>query len=178
MESIFCNSCGTLIPKGVGACPFCHREVDWSTGVQPPRYIFETSTPLSKEKASFPSSLFSEQPNAQKATESGKEPSAKKVETISLPDMDNLLEGAYTLEPEQDPLHFGEMLLLILAALFPVVGAIILAIVAFTGGDTKVNRQTAAKALLVAHFILTLFVIALGMSVLNYLTMLLAYPLY
>ena len=95
-----------------------------------------------------------------------------------MPDMDNLLEGAYTLEPEQDPLHFGEMLLLILAALFPVVGAIILAIVAFTGGDTKVNRQTAAKALLVAHFILTLFVIALGMSVLNYLTMLLAYPLY
>ncbi len=178
MNSIFCHTCGTLIAENQAFCPACGRAMDWRSGTQPNYYIpsEQQKKETRKKAAVFPESIFSEQTGAAISEEQTTEVAVSAAETQEdFPQKRWLLQ-----EPEQQnppaalALSFGEMVLLILCAFIPVLGTVILAIASFVGQTQQnINRQTAAKALLLAQLVVLLTVVIFVVFFLPYMMLLL-----
>ncbi len=182
MDSIFCRSCGTLIAENEEFCPTCGRVMDWHDRKQLDCYVhpkMQASKTVKKQNV-FPDSIFLEENS--KATSVKQE-----TQTIALSndlqdvhyEKDWIIRMPSTINEEKNEsadLTFGEMDLLIVCGLVPVLGTIILAIASFVGDKQQnINRQTAAKALLLTQLVIILTIVVFFAFFFQYVLLLMPY---
>lgn len=166
MERIFCASCGTVIQAPAPCCPCCGRKVNWEDGSQPPLYrVKRVAAPV----ADHPDQLFRED-----APVEPPKPEQPQYAPLEQPAAQG--QPLYADRQEQaDPsaahrLRFSEALVLALCGVVPLLGTLVLAIAAFTGGPAQENRRTMAKAVLVVNLAVSFCLVMLiaGISSLVY----------
>ena len=169
MDSVFCRSCGTLIAENEEFCSCCGRMMDWHNRKQLDCYVHPKAqtTKTVKKQDIFPNCIFLED----KKEETQAILSKQETETIACVDVPNdfhtendwIVKIPNMMKEETSEisvLSFGEMVLLIVCALIPILGTIILAIASFLGDKKQnINRQTAAKALLLAQLVVMLTIV-------------------
>lgn len=153
MKETFCERCGILISEAEDCCPFCKRKVDWSTGKQ----LDQVQSVREPNRERFPQKLFQQEPV---------QPEPKEEEASFRP-----TQVAADKSGRSDflkPLNLGEMILLALCAVVPIIGTALLALAAFVGEETEHNRKTAARGLLIVQLVLIVAGIFVAAAIISF----------
>lgn len=171
MERIFCASCGTVIQAPAPCCPCCGRKVNWEDGSQPE--LYRVRRPV-QPAVDHPDQLFSEGQSGAANHPQSQQPAQPEYEPLEQPapvSQPLYAGGPARPDPAQGQrLRFSEALVLALCGLVPLLGTVVLAIAAFTGGPDQENRRTMARAMLVVNLAvaLLLLMVVAGISSLLY----------
>lgn len=160
MDSVFCASCGTLLGKGQSECPFCKMP---RTESKIKNEVILKSAPAQPVQEEFPETLFQ-----------GSTTQSQKIEVQPDTKWENKADFTATIQKEMpvyinptgsegniERLRLSETILLLLAGLVPFIGTIGLLIAAFAGDETKKNRKTLARGILIVQSIIVVLWVVL-----------------